>query len=65
MLCASVIFDSAAFYLHHHSYQRKVREILLSKEVDNLLRCLRGFSEREDVREILGLAEEKISKLVR
>ena len=63
MLCVSVIFDSAGFYIQHHNYKRKVKGILLSKEVDNLLRCLTGFSQRPDVQEMLALAEKRRSEL--
>lgn len=64
MICASVIFESAGYYLRHHNYQRKVREIVLSKEVDNLLRCLRWFKESESVRDVLEIADKLRSKLL-
>lgn len=45
-LCVSVIFESADFYIQHHNYRARVKSILQSNEIDNLLRCLRGFSSR-------------------
>lgn len=62
-LCVSVIFDSAGFYIQHHSYRERVRRILQSNEIDNLLRYLRGFSSRQDVQDLLSLAEKRRAEL--
>lgn len=59
-----LVFDTAAFYMKCTSddYQKTVRSIIESNQIRDLITVIERYKNREDIRELLSLIDQRYSR---